>query len=48
MLAQLDQNGNLAHAVDFRTLYAIAAQGWLGVDGEAIVGTGFAPLPILT
>jgi uncharacterized protein (DUF1501 family) len=46
-LTQLDKNGNLVHAVDFRSLYATAARGWLGVDAEAIVGKGFAPLPVL-
>jgi uncharacterized protein (DUF1501 family) len=46
-LTQFDKNGNLVHSVDFRTLYATAAQGWLGVDAEAIVGKGFAPLPVL-
>jgi len=46
-LTQLDAQGNLVHSVDFRTLYATAAQGWLGVDAEAIVGKGFTPMPIL-
>ena len=35
------------HTVDFRSMYATAVQGWLGVDAEAILGTGFAPLPLL-
>jgi len=46
-LTQLNAQGNVVHSVDFRTLYATAAQGWLGVDAEAIVGKGFAPLPVL-
>jgi uncharacterized protein (DUF1501 family) len=46
-LTQLDRNGNLSFTTDFRTLYATAVQGWLGVDAEAIVGPGFAPLPLL-
>ena len=47
-LTQLDPQGNLVHSVDFRSMYATAVQGWLGVDAEAIVGKGFAPLPLLT
>ncbi|MFI5046904.1 MAG: DUF1501 domain-containing protein [Acidimicrobiia bacterium] len=47
-LTQLDRNGNLAFTTDYRALYATALQGWLGVDAEAIVGPGFAPLPLLT
>jgi uncharacterized protein (DUF1501 family) len=47
-LTQLDEHGNLVFSVDFRSLYATAVQGWLGVDAEAIVGTGFAPLDVLT
>jgi uncharacterized protein (DUF1501 family) len=46
-LTSLDEHGNLVHTVDFRSLYATAVQGWLGVDADAIVGTGFAPLPVL-
>jgi uncharacterized protein (DUF1501 family) len=45
-LTVLDDHGNLVHAVDFRALYATALQGWLGVDAEAVVGKGFAPLPV--
>ena len=46
-LTQLDRNGNLVFTTDYRSLYATAVQGWLGVDAEAIVGPGFAPLPLL-
>ena len=45
-LTALDDHGNLVHTVDFRSLYATAVQGWLGVDAEAIVGKGFDPLPV--
>jgi uncharacterized protein (DUF1501 family) len=47
-LTQLDRSGNLLFTTDFRVLYATAAQGWLGVDAEAVVGPGFAPLPLLS
>jgi uncharacterized protein (DUF1501 family) len=46
-LTSLDDHGNLVHTVDFRALYATALDGWLGVDAEAIVGKGYAPLPLL-
>ena len=46
-LTKLDDKGNLTYSVDFRSLYATAAQGWLGVEAEAIVGKGFEPLPVL-
>ena len=46
-LTQLDDHGNLVFSVDFRSLYATAVQGWLGVDAEVIVGKGFAPLDVL-
>ncbi len=48
-LTDLDQHGNLAFTTDFRSLYATALEGWLGVDAEAVIGRGFASLPgILT
>jgi uncharacterized protein (DUF1501 family) len=46
-LTQLDPSGNLVHTVDFRVMYATALQGWLGVEASAVVGPGFAPLPLL-
>jgi uncharacterized protein (DUF1501 family) len=46
-LASLDDHGNLVHTVDFRSLYATVLDGWLGVDPEAILGKGHAPLPLL-
>jgi uncharacterized protein (DUF1501 family) len=47
-LTKLDDHGNLVAGVDFRSLYATVLQGWLGVEAAAVVGAGFAPLPILT
>jgi uncharacterized protein (DUF1501 family) len=46
-LTQLDAHGNLIATTDPRQLYATAVEGWLGVDAGAIVGPGFAPLPIV-
>jgi uncharacterized protein (DUF1501 family) len=46
-LAQLDPHGNPVATTDFRTLYATALQGWLGVDAEPLIGRDFAPLPIV-
>ncbi len=46
-LTALDEHRNLVHTVDFRSMYATALQGWLGVDADAIVGKGFTPLPVL-
>jgi uncharacterized protein (DUF1501 family) len=46
-LTVLDDHDNLVHTVDYRAMYATALQGWLGVDAEAVLGKGFAPLPLL-
>jgi uncharacterized protein (DUF1501 family) len=47
-LTQLDDHGNLVATTDFRSLYATALQGWLGVDAEPLLGKGFAPLPVVS
>jgi uncharacterized protein (DUF1501 family) len=46
---QLDrlQNGNLAYAVDFRSLYATALESWWGVPAASALGERFAPLDVL-
>lgn len=46
---QLDrlQNGNLAHAVDFRSLYATALERWWGVPTASALGGRYAPLDVL-
>jgi uncharacterized protein (DUF1501 family) len=46
-LGTLDSRGNLPMAVDFRHVYATALEAWLGVDAEPILGSHFAPLPLL-
>jgi uncharacterized protein (DUF1501 family) len=45
-LDQLD-NGNLVHAVDFRSLYATALQNWWGVSAAPALGGRFAPLDLV-
>jgi uncharacterized protein (DUF1501 family) len=46
-LGTLDPRGNLPMTVDFRQMYATALEGWLGVDAQPILGSGFTPLPLL-
>jgi uncharacterized protein (DUF1501 family) len=46
-LTALDDHGNLAATTDYRSLYATALEGWLGVDSEAVLGQAFEPLPLL-
>jgi len=45
-LARLDRTGNLAAPIDFRSLYATALDGWLGVDAEAVLGGEHPILPV--
>jgi uncharacterized protein (DUF1501 family) len=45
-LANLDSRGNLPFAVDFRSMYATALEGWLDTDAEPILGRGFVPQKI--
>ena len=47
VLAQLDGNGNLAHAVDFRQLYATILQRWWGLDPQAALRARYAALPLV-
>ena len=44
-LTQLDDHGNLVATTDFRSIYATALQGWLGVDAAPLIGREFAPIP---
>ena len=46
---QLDrlQNGNLAHAVDFRSQYATAIERWWGTPSAQALGGRYAPLDLL-
>jgi len=44
-LANLDENGNLRHRVDFREVYTSIIGRWLGADPKAVLGETFAPHP---
>jgi len=46
-LAGLAANGNVAHAIDFRRVYATALDQWWNVDSRAALEARFAPLPFL-
>ena len=43
----LNRNGNLPHAVDFRSMYATALEQWWGVNSRDILGERFATLDVL-
>jgi uncharacterized protein (DUF1501 family) len=40
--------GNMRFTTDFRSVYATVLEKWLQRPSSAIVGAGFAPLPLLT
>lgn len=49
-LADLDEIGNLRHAVDFRQVYATVMRSWLGLDAATVggvLGGAFDPLPLV-
>ena len=46
-LTQLDGDGNLPFAVDFRSLYATALEHWWGVSSAGVLGGRYATLPLL-
>jgi uncharacterized protein (DUF1501 family) len=46
-LGRLDANGNLAHAVDFRSVYAAVLADWFHLDSERILGRRFDQLPLI-
>ncbi|MCC7115871.1 MAG: DUF1501 domain-containing protein [Burkholderiales bacterium] len=39
--------GNLPHAIDFRSVYATILERWWSLDSRAVLGTRFEPLPLL-
>ncbi|MGQ9902716.1 MAG: DUF1501 domain-containing protein [Fimbriimonadales bacterium] len=45
-LHNLDSNNDLRMQLDFRRVYATVLD-WLGGDSEAVLGKGFAPVPII-
>jgi uncharacterized protein (DUF1501 family) len=47
-LGKLDQSRNLVHTADFRSLYATALKGWLGVDPEPVLGKRWETFPVFT
>ena len=46
-LDRLDGNGNLPHAVDFRSMYATALEQWWGLNSRDVLGERFATLDVL-
>ena len=46
-LGRLDGNGNLAHVVDFREVYATILQRWWGLDSQAALRGRYAPLRLI-
>jgi uncharacterized protein (DUF1501 family) len=46
-LGRLDGSGNLAHAVDFRELYATVLERWWRIPAQTALGGRFAPLDLL-
>jgi uncharacterized protein (DUF1501 family) len=40
------EDGNLKHAIDFRTVYAAVLEQWLGVSRKDVLGDGFAPAAV--
>jgi uncharacterized protein (DUF1501 family) len=45
-LADLD-DGDLKFTTDFRSVYATAIEGWLGVDSKTVLGGVHEPLPLV-
>jgi uncharacterized protein (DUF1501 family) len=43
-LDQLDGTGNVAYAVDFRSVYATVLERWWGMPSQAVLGGKFSPL----
>ena len=39
-------DGDVAHSVDFREVYAATLDTWMGGDSEVVLGQKFAPLPV--
>ena len=46
-LTQLDGNGNLPFAVDFRDLYATVLQHWWGINSSTALNGRFTPVDVL-
>ncbi len=46
-LTDLDANGDLKFATDFRSVYATLLERWLGFDSEPVLGSKFEPLSVV-
>ncbi|MEO8848802.1 MAG: DUF1501 domain-containing protein [Casimicrobiaceae bacterium] len=46
-LAGLSANGNVAHAIDFCSVYATVLDQWWNIDSRTALGTRYAPLQFL-
>ena len=46
-LARLAADGNVAHAIDFRSVYATALERWWGIDSGSVLGDRYATLPFI-
>lgn len=46
-LDRLDGNGNIAHALDFRSVYATVLERWWDIRAREALGGDFAPVPFL-
>jgi uncharacterized protein (DUF1501 family) len=46
-LTDLDKNGNLKMAVDFRRVYASILEKWLHTPSEVVLGEKFPPLEVI-
>ena len=45
-LEELDDNGDLIHTTDFRSVYATLIQDWMGGSAESVLGAKFERLPL--
>ncbi len=46
-LADLDENGDLKHSIDFRSVYATLLGNWLGVNDESVLNRPFRKLSFI-
>ncbi|MDQ6620306.1 MAG: DUF1501 domain-containing protein [Pseudomonadota bacterium] len=46
-LGRLDGNGNVAHALEFRSVYATVLEQWWNVPSRTALGGRFSPVPFL-
>jgi len=46
-LDRLGSDGNLAYALDFRSVYAAVLERWWGLPSAPIIGGGFTPVPFV-